>query len=107
MSNDDLKDKAEAAAYVAGGAAAGAGVAATVGGMGLAIGGTAVVSNPVENTPFWKKILSWIWRVISFLLWVILILVFLSSLWENFASVLADLINGYNSELQSRTLQEK
>jgi hypothetical protein len=32
----------EAAAYAAGGAAAGAGLAATVGGMGLAVGGTAV-----------------------------------------------------------------
>ncbi len=85
MSNDDLKDKAEAAAYVAGGAAAGAGVAATVGGMGLAIGGTAVVSNPVENTPFWKKILSRIWQVISFLLWVILILVILSSIGRHLA----------------------
>ena len=41
-SNDDFKDKTEAARYVAGGAAAGAGVAATVGGMGLAVGGTAV-----------------------------------------------------------------
>lgn len=39
---DEFKDKAEAAMYTAGGAAAGLGVASTVGGMGLAVGGTAI-----------------------------------------------------------------
>jgi len=113
MSNDDFKDKAEAAADVAGGAADGADVAASVGGMDLAIGGTAVVSNPVENTPFWKKILSWIWRVISILLWVILILVILSSLGrhlafgETFASVATSKTNiGIESSKSLRQVQK-
>ena len=40
--DNDFEKATEAAAFTAGGAAAGAGVAATVGGMGLAVGGTAV-----------------------------------------------------------------
>jgi hypothetical protein len=40
--NGNSESLGEAAAFTAGGAAAGAGVAATVGGMGLAVGGTAV-----------------------------------------------------------------
>jgi hypothetical protein len=39
---EELKDKVEATALVAGGAVAGAGVSTVVGGMGLAVGGTAV-----------------------------------------------------------------
>jgi hypothetical protein len=35
--DEEFKDKAEGAALIAGGTAAGAGIAATVGGMGLAV----------------------------------------------------------------------
>ena len=47
--NEDLKNKVEGAALVAGGTAAGAGVAATVGGMGLVggFGGVAIGMAPV------------------------------------------------------------
>lgn len=45
----------------------------------------AVLSNLVEKPPFWKLILVSIWRVISILLWVILILVVLSSLGRHLA----------------------
>lgn len=45
----------------------------------------AILSNLIEKPPFWKLILVSVWRVISVLLWVILIFVVLSSFGRNLA----------------------
>ena len=58
QNNGNSESLGEAAAFTAGGAAAGAGVAATVGGMGLAVGGHSCCNNCSSCCSCWGQLLA-------------------------------------------------